>query len=285
MKWIETRHAVSQKDNGKRIAALAVVVLSVAVMACSGGSQGSPSGPSSPPPAAPTLTSITIAGPDALLTGTSGDYTVTANFSNQTTQSVTATWSGSGTGATVSAAGRVTGQAHGSVALTAAYQGQTASKTVNVVHNYDGRWTGVVVRMTCLLNGDLGRRITQRLCPFGPNERMPMSFTVSQPAPFTDVTAEINLANTILNARGNIASDGRMLLAGDTEYQLPDPVSGRPEIVRYTVLNWSTQVSGFNLTVMSGGFDRNRTESLWQGNVYEKFTIEQMRRPVTLSGY
>jgi hypothetical protein len=51
------------------------------------------------------------------------------------------------------------------------------------------------------------------------------------------------------------------------------------------VLNWSTQVSGFNLAVMSGGFDRNRTESLWQGNVYENFTIEQMRRPVTLSGY
>jgi hypothetical protein len=32
------------------------------------------------------------------------------------------------------------------------------------------------------------------------------------------------------------------------------------------------------LAVMSGRFDRNRTESLWEGNIYEEFTIEQMRR-------
>lgn len=282
---VETRDAISDHEGGRmRIATLPVVVLCLAVTACSG-SNGS-TGPSSPAPAAPTLTGITISGPDALLTGTGGDYTVTASFSNQTTQGVTATWGASGTDrATVSAAGRVTGVAHGSFALTASYQGQTASKTVNIVNNYDGRWAGVVIRMTCLLNGDLGRRITQRLCPFGPNERMPMSFTVTQPAPFTEVTAEINLANIILNARGNISSDGRLLLAGDTDYQLPDPVSGRPEVVRFTVLNWNTLVSGFNLGVMSGGFDRNRTESLWQGNVYETYTFEQMRRPVTLSAH
>lgn len=260
-------------------------VLCVAATACSGSNGSSATGPSTPAPAAPTVTSISITGPDALLTGTTGDYTVTASLSNQTTQSVTPTWGASGTDrATVSPAGRVTGQLHGSFALTASYQGQTASKTVNVVHNYDGRWTGVVIRMTCQLSGELGARITQRLCPAGPNERMPMSFTVAQPAPFTAVTAEINLANTILRASGNIASDGRLLLAGDTDYQLPDPVSGRPQVVRYTVLNWSTQISGFNLTVMAGGFDRNRTESLWKGNVYENFTIEQMRRPVTALG-
>jgi hypothetical protein len=39
------------------------------------------------------LTGIAIQGAEALLTGTSADYTVTASFSNQTTQLVTATWS------------------------------------------------------------------------------------------------------------------------------------------------------------------------------------------------
>ena len=267
-----------------RIGGSAAVVLCLAVTACGGsGGSSTPTGPSTPTPAPPTLTGITIDGPGALLTGTSADYTATASFSNQTTQTVTtATWSGGTDRAAVSSTGRVTGQLHGSITLTASYQGQSATKTVNVVYNYDGRWTGVVVRLTCQLNGALGRRITQRLCPFGPNERMPMSFTVSQPAPFTAVTAELNLANTILNTRGTVSGDGKLLLSGDTEYQLPDPVSQRPEIVRYTILKWDTLVSGNTLAVMSGRFDRNRTESLWQGNVYEEFTIDQMRRALTL---
>lgn len=110
-----------------------------------------------------------------------------------------------------------------------------------------------------------------------------MSFTVSQPAPFTQVTAEINLANIILQARGTVSEDGRLLLGGDTEFQQPDPVSQRPQIVRFSILNWDTQVSGPTLGVMGGRFDQNRTESLWEGNVYEGYVIEQMRRPVALN--
>ena len=105
-----------------------------------------------------------------------------------------------------------------------------------------------------------------------------MSFTVSQPPPFTEVTSELNLANLILNARGIVTSDGRLVLGGDTEFQEPDPVSRRPQIVRFSLLNWDTRVSGVTLAVMAGRFDRNRTESLWQGNVYEEYTIDQMRR-------
>jgi hypothetical protein len=253
----------------------------VAASAC-GGSKSSPAAPTSTPPpqAAPTVTSLAIDGPGALLTNTSADYTATANFSNQTTQTVTATWrSESATShASVSAAGRVTGQTHGSFTLAAAFQGVTASKSVNVVSNYDGRWMGVVVRMTCQLNGALGRRITQRLCPAGPNERMPMSFTISQPSPsFTQLTAVLNIANTILNVSGTVAADGRLVLGGDTEYQVPDPVSKRPETLRWTILKWDTRLA-VPASLMSGRFDRNRTESLWQGNVYEEFQIEQMRR-------
>jgi hypothetical protein len=108
------------------------------------------------------VTSLTIDGPGALLTNTSADYIATANLSNETTQTVTATGrSESATNqASVSSTGRGTGQTHGSFTLAAAYQGVTASKTVNVVSNYDGTWTGVVVRLTCQLNGALGRRIT-----------------------------------------------------------------------------------------------------------------------------
>jgi hypothetical protein len=232
-------------------------------------------------PAAPSLTSLAINGPDAVLTNTGADYTATATFSNQTTQTVTATWTTGGTNrASVNAGGRVTGQAHGSFTLTASYQGTSASKTVNVVNNYDGRWSGVVRRLTCQLNGALGRRITQRLCPAP--ALYPMAFTISQPAPsFTNVTVVINnpsWAGSILNASGTVSGDGRLTLGGVTEFQSLDPVSKRPQTVRYTVLKWDTLVSGVTLSVMSGRFDLNRTESLWQGNVYEEYEIDQMRR-------
>ena len=198
------------------------VMLCLVLTAC--GSSSNPAEPSAPPASGPTLTGLTINGPGAVLTSTTADYTATASFSNQTTQAVTATWSAGTDRATVSSTGRVTGQLHGSFTLTAAYQGQSAAKAVNVVSNYDGKWSGVVVRLTCQLNGALGQRITPQLCPAGPNERMPMSFTVSQPPPFTEVTAEINLANTILNARGTVSADGKLLLGGDTEYEVADPV-------------------------------------------------------------
>jgi hypothetical protein len=257
------------------------VIVALCIAAACGGSKGSPAAPTAAPPAPPTVTSLTIDGPGALLTSTSADYAATVTLSNQTTQTVTATWraESSTNVAGVSSTGRVTGQVHGSFTLAAAYQGTTATKTVNVISNYDGRWTGVVVRLTCQLNGAFGRRITQRLCPAGPNDRMPMSFEISQQAPsFTEVTAVLNLANTILNVSGTVASDGRLLLGGSTEYQVPDPVSKRPETLRWSILKWDTRLTGFTLSLIGGRFDRNRTESLWQGNVYEEFEIEQMRR-------
>jgi hypothetical protein len=255
------------------------IILCLWGAACGGSSGSTPTGPSSPAPAAPTLTGISVEGAAALLTGTSAEYTVTATFSNQTTQTVTATWSAGGTDrATVSPTGSVSGQLHGSFTLTASYQGHSAAKTVNVVNNYDGSWSGVVIRMTCQLNGELGRRVTARLCPAGPSARYPMSFSVSQPPPYTDVTSELNLANVVLRARGTVASDGRLTLSGDTEYQQPDPVSQRSQVVRWSLMKWDTQISGPGLAVMAGRFDLNRTESLWEGSIYEEYTIEQMRR-------
>ena len=104
-----------------------------------GGSKGSTVAPTPVAPAPPTLTSITINGPDAILTRTEADYTVTASFSNQTTQTVTATWTGSPSGlGSVSSTGRVSALVHGSFTLTASYQGQSATKMVNMVSNFEG---------------------------------------------------------------------------------------------------------------------------------------------------
>jgi hypothetical protein len=226
------------------------------------------------------LSSLTINGPDSILTRTNADYLVTATLSDQTTQTVAATWNSDNTSrATVSPGGRVSSLVHGPVTLTASYQGQTVTKTVNMISNYDGPWSGVAVKMTCRLNGDLGRRVTQAGCPAGPNERYSMQITVSQPGPtFTQVTAVINLAAVVHNLTGTVsASDGRLVLGGDTQLQMPDP-RGRQQTVRWSFLNWDMQLGGFTLTLIIGRFDRNRTESLWPGNIYDEWVIEQMRR-------
>ena len=263
---------------------LGITVFVIASAACGGSNSSTPAAPTPVTPVGPTLTSLTIDGPDAVLTTKAADYTATAHFSNQTNQTVAAAWTGSPTSvATVNPTGRVSGQVHGSFTLAASYQGVNATKTVSVVSNYDGRWAGVVVRLTCQRNGELAQRISQRACPAGPNERMPMSFTISQPGPsFTQVTAVLNVAGLILNVRGTVTNDGRLVLDGDTEYQVPD-ASNRLHTVRYSVLKWDTQLTGFTLSLIGGGFDQNMTDSIWRGNVYQEYEIEQMRRAASLA--
>ena len=94
-----------------------------------------------------------------------------------------------------------------------------------------------------------------------------------------DVVFSITAAS-LARASDRRAQPGKCALTGDTENQQPDPVSRRIQSVRYSIVNWDTQL-GSNLVTMVGRFDQNRTESLWQGSVYEKYEIDQMRRVVS----
>lgn len=81
----------------------------------------------------PTVTGLTLSGNTSVVTGQSVQLTATAQLSNGTQQNVTASasWSSSGSGASV-AGGLVTGNAAGSVTITATYQGQSATRQVTV---------------------------------------------------------------------------------------------------------------------------------------------------------
>ena len=131
---------------------LAVVVVFVALI--TGCNDKNPAGPS--PPAAPAVTDLVITGVDAVLTGVSTTYTVTATLSDGTTRAVTPTWISSNTDvASVNTAGGLAGRGHGSTNLTASHAGRTASKTVHVVNNYGGTWDGRFVIRACTDSGDL----------------------------------------------------------------------------------------------------------------------------------
>src|SRR3954471_23169501 len=97
-------------------------------------------------PASATLKGLTITGVDAVLTGLSTLFTVTATFADGSSRSVTPTWRSSNPQvATVDSTGRVESRAHGTTILTASSEGQVVSKTVHVVNNFAGTWAGSFV--------------------------------------------------------------------------------------------------------------------------------------------
>jgi Big-like domain-containing protein len=102
----------------------------------------------------PTVAGLVISGADYLLTGSATTYTATATLSDGTTRTVTPVWSSSAAAvATVDSAGRVDGRTHGATTLTAAHDGRSASKTVQVVNNYNGSWSGRYIVRACQDSG------------------------------------------------------------------------------------------------------------------------------------
>jgi hypothetical protein len=111
--------------------------------------------PTSPSPPS-TAVGLTIAGPGAIRTGFPTTYTSTATLDNGRTETAQPAWTSSDPGvAAVDAGGSVIGLAHGSITLTAAYRGATTSKTVDVVNDYGGEWSGTSVIRQCAWSGDL----------------------------------------------------------------------------------------------------------------------------------
>ena len=99
--------------------------------------------PTRPSGSGTAVTGLAITGPDAVLTGLSTSYTLTATSADGTTRTVTPAWTSSNPAvASVGAAGLLGGRSHGSTTLTATYDGRSVSKPVRVVNNYGGTWLG-----------------------------------------------------------------------------------------------------------------------------------------------
>ena len=249
-----------------RVAAVCIALLPLAVSGC-GKDSPTPTTPSTP--AAPTLRSVTITGLDAIRTGFFSDYTATATLSDGTTQTVTAsaTWTSSNTGlATVEASGWLTGRGHGSVVLSASYQGQTATKTVGVVNNYGGTWNGSYIVRVCDADGAFA---TARWCRDQDAIGTTYSLTLTHSLAGND-RSQISGSLTngiILDAAvtGTVTGDGRLNISSDT------PATGPGITFLFQLGGWDTRLVGSSQ--MTGRTAINLLAINTTGNAYEEHDI------------
>jgi len=242
-----------------------VLVLAAALTsACS-----NPSGPT------PAPGELTITGPDAVLTGVATSYTATASFSDGTTRTVTATWTTDNIqGAVVDAGGRLEGRAHGSTVLTASFVGRQASRTVQVVNNYSGSWSGLYVVRVCDKSGQHDR---DGGCRGVVGSEAVVSLRLTQTGgTMREVGGSLELGGVGFGGgpvRGVVTADGRLNLDG--RYDLPD-FYGYGVCCSLEIAGWDTRLGGPD--AMTGRWTERFIFLPWTGSSYIESEIVALTR-------
>jgi len=251
--------------------------MSVFAVACTG--ENTPATPT-----AATATTLSISGADAIRTGLFTNYTTTAILSDGTTRAVTPAWTSSNTSvASVDSAGRLVGLAHGSTDLTASYEGRSASKTVQVVNNYEGKWAGTYVVRACddsgiYRDGVFGGSYTdvpwcQAFDRVGSVHSI--ALTLSQ---MGSNQSEIRgaLGENAADLTGVVTADGRLNLSGT--WNLLD-FEGEIVLATSHVAAWDTTLSAPG--VMRGRWSQDLVSVGPAGNVYMENELVTMTRTST----
>jgi hypothetical protein len=194
-----------------RLVKLAAVVSLIGLAACGNKNPAEPSQP------AVTVNELAVSGPDALLTGLSANYTVTATRSDGSTAAVTAVWSTNNPAiATVDSGGRLEGLSHGSASVTAAYGGRSISKIVQVVNNYSGVWEGTSVSRACTDSGELtnydGGWCRSGWAHVGNVIHGPTMTLVQSGTNLSEITGRFSYYEEPI--QGVVTADGRLTLSG-----------------------------------------------------------------------
>jgi len=242
---------------------IAAVAVSASLVACGDDSSNNNGAPT---PTTTTVSGLSITGLDAVRTGFFWNYTATATLSNGTTQTVTPTWTSSNSAiASVDAAGRLDGNTHGSVNLSASYQGRTAAKNVNVVQNYGGNWTGTYRMNKCDQAGVFAQvKWCQELGGVGAT--LPFSLALSQSGNSRDVIDGIfSLGGLAGNVSGNVTGDGRLVIGGTYS------VTTEGITFNITIGGWNTRASPGDS--MTGGWAQSLTATGASGNSYQENQI------------
>jgi hypothetical protein len=257
-----------------------VVVLSGSATGCN--DKSNPAAPS--PPAVPTVASLVVSGVDAVLTGVSTTYTATATLSDGTTRAVTPTWTSSNPDvAGVDSAGRFEGRVHGSTTLTASHEGRSASRTVQVVNNYGGTWTGSYVITACDDSGDLKDRDDgwcRRQSRVGNVWSIELRLSQTSSA-LNEVSGDFYVDGSgppfvPANIKGAVTSDGHLQLAGNL---ILLNWWERDEMGRLAVGTWDTNLSG--PSTMTGGWSHSLGLVGLQGTVHTQNELVTMTRTPT----
>jgi Bacterial Ig-like domain (group 2) len=204
---IRAAYGPMRQEGTTLVLKLTIVAVSVLAAACNGKSPVAPS--------RPAFSNLLISGADAVLTGSSSNYTATATLSDGTTRSVTPTWSSSnGDVASVDNAGRLDGRAHGLTTLTATHDGIGATKSVQVVNDYRGTWVGTFVVNGCDAPPGVCSSYEIDYWDF------PIELEVLQTGnDLSEIRAMFLLPSFSMRANlsGRVRSDGRLNLAGSSE--------------------------------------------------------------------
>jgi Bacterial Ig-like domain (group 2) len=262
-----------------------VMTIAAFVTAC--GDKPNPVGPNSPAPS--TVASLVISGADYVLTSSTTAYTATATLSDGSTRTVTPSWSSSAVNvATVDNAGRFDGRAHGSTTLTAVHDGRSASKTVQVVNNYGGSWSGRYVIRACKDSGVFTDGIGGDVpwCQWLTGIRLErfFAFTLSQTGRnYSEIRATFSPECDSFTGSGTLSgvvtADGRLNLEGTLKaldwFCDPD--------MDLQLSGWDTNLDG--AANMTGRWAQNITivGQQQRGSAYEEVELVTMSRTVTVS--
>ena len=222
--------------------------------------------PIAPTPVTPTAVAVTISGLDALRTGFFSVYTANTLMSDGTSTSVTPTWSSSNPGAgSIDSTGRVDGNSHGSTQLTASYQGKSGSKSINVVQNFGGSWSGNYVLKACDQSGAFS---SARWCSSlgGVGTVLPFGLALTQSGNGRDLPAgTLSLGSFVGNVSGNVTGDGRMVIGGTFS------VASSGLTFTWTIGGWDTRSAPGD--GMTGKWAQNLTAVGTSGNAYMESQI------------
>lgn len=183
--------------------------LASALASCGGG--GSSTGPTSLP--TPTVSGLAIASStDLLKINQTETFTATATMSNGSAASVAATWrSDNPAVASVDANGRVAGVGSGETAISAESNGVRATpRSIRVLPDYQGRWTGDWRVAGCTADGDWARTDLCREVPVG--SLLPFALALTQDR--DSVVGNVSLDDVTGPAQGTIRLEGQLGIAG-----------------------------------------------------------------------
>jgi len=186
-----------------------VLVLLLGIVSCGGGGGG----PVTPTPSPPTVTGLAISSStDLLKINQSETFTVTATMSNGSTGTVTATWRSENPAvANVDANGRVTGIGSGETAISAESNGVRAvPRTIRVMPDYQGRWSGDWRVAGCTADGDWARTNICRDVPVGSLSPFALALTQDRDRAAGNVTLD-DVSGPV---EGSIRPGGQLSLAG-----------------------------------------------------------------------